>query len=68
MSDYISKNLTTILLAAVTLFAGIAVAIAVTIKIRNSKKINRNTERESVNKVVQKNNRVSGDLIGRDKR
>lgn len=54
--EFITENIKTILLALIGLFAG----IAITIRIRKGNKTN------SSNKVKQKNNKVGGDIAGRD--
>jgi hypothetical protein len=59
--EYISQNLTTIILAAIALFAGIAITVRY---VRNSKKNSDNDS--SSNAVNQINNKVGGDQAGRD--
>jgi hypothetical protein len=54
--DFITENLKVIILALITVFAG----IAITINVKNSSKKN------NTNKVNQKGNHVSGDMAGRD--
>jgi hypothetical protein len=54
--DFITENFKIILLALIGLFAG----IVVTIKIRKGKKT------DNSNKANQKNNKVGGDMAGRD--
>lgn len=54
--EFITENFKIIILALIGLFAG----IAVTIKVRNGNKIN------NPNKTNQKNNKVGGDMAGRD--
>ena len=51
MGDFLTENWKAVLLAAIAIFAGIAITI------RISKKNSR---------VTQNNNRVSGDMAGRD--
>lgn len=59
MADYISHNLTTIVLAVIALFAGIAIAIRIRVSRRSSR-------RNISTRVSQSNNRVGGDQAGRD--
>ena len=60
--EYISQNLTTIILAAI---AVLATGIAITVRyVRNSKKNSDNDS--SSNAVNQINNKVGGDQAGRD--
>ena len=59
MPDYISKNLTTIILAVIAIFAGIALTIRI---VRTSNKNSNN----KINKVKQSGNIVGGDQAGRD--
>ena len=54
--EFISENFKIIILALIALFAG----IAITIRIVNKKKI------DNSNKVNQTNNKVGGDMAGRD--
>ena len=61
--EFISQNLTTIVLAVIGLFAGIAITLTIR-SIRNSKKNSDNDS--SKNTVTQNNNKVSGDQAGRD--
>ena len=61
--EFISQNLTTIVLAVIGLFAGIAITLTIR-SVRNSKKNSDNDS--SSNTVIQKNNKVSGDQAGRD--
>lgn len=60
MPDYISNNLTTIILAVIALFAGIAITIRI---VKNS---NKNSRNDNSNRVTQSHNKVSGDQAGRD--
>jgi hypothetical protein len=54
--EFITENFKIILLAIIGLFAG----IAITIKIRKGNRTNNS------NKANQKNNKVGGDMSGRD--
>ncbi len=54
--DFISNNLTTIILAVIALFAGIAITI----------KVRKNSNNNNSNKTTQKGNTVGGDQAGRD--
>lgn len=54
--EFITENFKIILLALIGLFAG----IAITIRIRRGNKTNNS------NKANQKNNKVGGDMAGRD--
>lgn len=54
--EFITENFKIILIAIIGLFAG----IAITIKIRKGNRTNNS------NKVNQKNNKVGGDMSGRD--
>ena len=56
---FISENLKIIILAAIALFAG----IAVTIRVRNNRK---SVTDNSTNQVKQKGNSAGGDMAGRD--
>jgi preprotein translocase subunit SecG len=59
MPEFISNNLTAIVIALIGIFAGIAITI------RYRKTSNKKTE-DSSNKVIQSKNKVSGDQAGRD--
>jgi F0F1-type ATP synthase assembly protein I len=59
--EFITQNITIIVLAIIGLFAGIAITVR---SVRNSKKNSDNDS--SSNTVNQKNNRVGGDQAGRD--
>jgi MFS superfamily sulfate permease-like transporter len=64
MPEYISQNLTTIIVAIVSLFAGIGIGIGISI---NYFKINnKNSNNDNSAKVTQKGNLVGGDQAGRD--
>lgn len=54
--EFITENFKIIILALIGLFAG----IAITIKVRKGNKTNNS------NKADQKNNKVGGDMAGRD--
>ena len=54
--DFITDNLTSIILAAIALLAGIAITI----------KVRKNSNNDNSNKVNQKGNKVGGDQAGRD--
>jgi hypothetical protein len=56
--EFISENLTTIILAFIAIIAG----IAITVRIRKNKNSNNNNS----NKVKQKGNTTGGDMAGRD--
>lgn len=56
--EFITENLKIIILAIITLFAG----VAITLRIRK----NKNSNNDNSNKVVQKDNTVKGDIVGRD--
>ncbi|HEX8289667.1 MAG TPA: hypothetical protein VF556_16910 [Pyrinomonadaceae bacterium] len=58
--EFISQNLTVIILAVIGLFAGITIAFRI---VKNSHK---NSNNNSSNTVNQQNNRVGGDQAGRD--
>lgn len=60
MQEYISQNLTTIILAIIAIFAGIAITI------RFVKKSNKNSFNDNSNKATQRGNTVKGDMAGRD--
>lgn len=55
--EFISENLKSILLALIAL---IATGVAITIRYRKNKKI------DNSNKVTQRDNKVDGDMAGRD--
>jgi len=57
--DFITDNLKIIILALISLFAGIAFTIRV-----NKKK---NSNNDNSNKVTQNDNIAFGDIVGRDK-
>jgi hypothetical protein len=61
MQEYISQNLTAILLAIIGLFA---VGIAVTITYKRI--TNKSSSKDKSNKVTQSGNFVGGDQAGRD--
>lgn len=61
MSDYISQNLTTILLAIIGLFA---VGVAITVSYKRI--TNKNSSKDESNRVTQSGNIVGGDQAGRD--
>jgi len=62
MPDYISQNLTSIIIAIIgVLAAGVAITI------RYIKNSNKNSNNDSSNKVTQENSQVGGDQVGRDK-
>lgn len=54
--DFITENLKVIILALITVFAGIAITL----------NIRKNSKKKNTNKVNQKRNRVGGDMAGRD--
>ena len=57
MPDYISNNLTTIIVAVIALFVGLTITVRV---------INKSKRKDSSTRVNQSNNKVSGDQAGRD--
>lgn len=61
MQEYISQNLTAIILAIIALFA-----VGIVITIRFVKKSNKNSFNDNSNKVTQRDNVVKGDMAGRD--
>lgn len=61
MPDYISQNLTTILLAIIGLFAA---GVAITVSYRRVS--NKTSKKDESNKVTQSRNIVGGDQAGRD--
>jgi uncharacterized protein YneF (UPF0154 family) len=60
MPDYISNNLTTIIVALVALFVGVTIGIVVKVKINKSRRD------DNSNRVNQSGNTVLGDQAGRD--
>lgn len=54
--EFINENLKEIILAIVALFAGVAITLTLKIKKGNNES----------NKAKQKNNKVEGDMAGRD--
>jgi preprotein translocase subunit SecG len=54
--EFITENLKVIILALFALFAGIAITL----------NINKSSKKKNNNKVNQKENRVGGDMAGRD--
>ena len=54
--EFISNNLTAIILAVVALFAGIVITI----------KVRKNSNNNNSNMTTQKGNKVGGDQAGRD--
>lgn len=62
MPDYISNNLTTIIVALIALLVGVTIGIAVNVKINKSRRD------DNSNRVNQSGNTVLGDQAGRDLR
>ena len=61
MPDYISQNLTAIVLAIIGIFAA---GIAITVTYRRVS--NKNSKKDESNRVTQSGNIVGGDQAGRD--
>ena len=57
MPDYISNNLTAIIIAAIGLLIGITILVPTTVKSKRT---------DNSNRVNQSNSKVSGDQAGRD--
>lgn len=56
--EFISENLTTVILAAIAILAGIAITIRIIKK--------KNSDNNNSNKTTQRDNNVGGDMAGRD--
>jgi hypothetical protein len=61
--EYISQNLTAIILAVIALFA-----VGIIIKISINRSSNKNSKNDNSNIVSQQNNLAGGDIVGRDKK
>lgn len=57
MPDFISNNLTAIIIAAIGLLIGITILVRITVKSKRT---------DNSNRVNQSNSKVSGDQAGRD--
>jgi len=66
MQEFISDNLTSIVLAAIAaLIAGAAITIGIRVVSRKSRVSDSNNDNS--NRVVQHGNMAGGDIVGRDK-